>query len=330
MTSFAAKNIINKNINERNNTETQLDFNVILSNTVSHNKFMFKLIQCAENTYYLSCFANIGVYYLGNNEVLLIDSGDHKKSVGDLDKILSERGWKVKMIVNTHAHSDHIYGNEFFTEKYGCEVYASDIERYLVAQTKIDEKFFYNAVPIPRSKNPLFSFLGTKVKLLTKDALPKGFDIISLPGHTYNMVGIKTADNVWFLGDALLSPQTFEGYKIPFNLNINDCIETAKMLANFQGNFFVPSHVTPSSSIKELAEFNAKRLTEIKEYIYKICDGKSLEEIITQTDCDMKLDLNLDKYAKITISTKGYLQALIDDGKITAKIENGKMIYVKI
>ncbi|MCM1544670.1 MAG: MBL fold metallo-hydrolase, partial [Ruminococcus sp.] len=182
---------------------------------------MFKFIQCGENTYYLACFANIGVYYLGNSEVMLIDSGDHKKSVGDLDKALTERGWKVKMIVNTHAHSDHIYGNEFFVQKYGCEVYASEVERHLVAQTKVDEKFFYNAVPIPRSKNPLYSFLQTEVKLLTKDVLPAGFEIISLPGHTYNMIGIKTADDVWFLGDAILAKETFDGYKIPFNLSIN-------------------------------------------------------------------------------------------------------------
>lgn len=288
---------------------------------------MFKFIQCAENTYYLACYANIGVYYLGNNEVLLIDSGDHKKSTGDLDAALTERGWRVKMIVNTHSHGDHIWGNKFFHEKYGCEIYASDIERYLVEQTKVDEKFFFNAVPITQGKNPLYTFLGTQVKLLTKDVLPQGFDIMPLPGHSHNMVGIKTADGVWFLGDAVLTPQTFEGYKIPFNLSINDCIKTAEMLSNFEGRWFVCSHVEPCGDIRELARYNAKKLTEIKDYFYSICDGKSFEEIFRQADIDMGIGLNLDKYAKIGIAVKGYLQALLEDGKITAETDDGRMVY---
>lgn len=290
---------------------------------------MFKFIQCAANTYYLACYANIGVYVLSDSQVILVDSGDHKKSTTDLDNALTERGLKVKTIINTHSHGDHIWGNKFFLEKYGCDIYAPELERYLVEQTKIDERFFYNAVPISRGKFPLYTYLGADVKRLDSLCLPEGFELLPLDGHSHNMTGIKTPDDVWFLGDALLAPQTYDSYKIPFNLNINGCIKTADMLQGLKGKLFVCSHVPAMEDIKELAIYNANKLRELKEYFYSVSDGKTVEEIIIQADKDMGLKLDLDKYAKVTISVKGYLQALIEDNRLDAKIDNAKMIYIK-
>ena len=81
---------------------------------------MFEVKHIQGNTYYLRCFSNIGIYDLGGGEVILIDTGDHKKSVTDLYNALEERNWRVKAIFNTHSHLDHIAGNRFFREKYGC------------------------------------------------------------------------------------------------------------------------------------------------------------------------------------------------------------------
>ena len=51
---------------------------------------MFQLLQCGANTYYLKCFSNIGVYDLGDGTCVLIDAGDHKKSVSDLNKAIAD------------------------------------------------------------------------------------------------------------------------------------------------------------------------------------------------------------------------------------------------
>ncbi|MGN1195340.1 MAG: MBL fold metallo-hydrolase, partial [Acutalibacteraceae bacterium] len=272
----------------------------------------------------------VGVYYLGENEVMLIDSCDHKKSVKDLDLALSERGWKVKFIVNTHSHLDHIHGNDFFREKYGCEIYAPETERLFVDVLALERTAYFTAVPMRAPFDPTYVPTKERTKLLTKDILPVGFDIVSLPGHTLNMVGIKTADGVWFTADSVLAKETFEGYGIPFFLLVNQSIETAKNVAALQGNYFVPAHAKACESIKELALYNAESLIKLKSFIESIADGRSLEGILKEADRQMSLDFNPDKYTKISVTVKGMLQGLIDDGKITADIIDGRMVYKKI
>lgn len=288
---------------------------------------MFKLIHCTGNTYYLRCFSNIGVYDLGNDEVVLIDSGDHKKSVHDLDVALVQRGWKVKMIINTHSHIDHIAGNRYFKEKYGCEIYASETERALAQEPNIEGTFYFNSIPIRRMPNGSLTDKGVEVKLLTKSVLPQGFETIELPGHNFNMIGIKTPDDVWFVADSIIANRTFDSYKIPFFLDINKSIETAKKLPQLKGKMFVPSHMPASEDITETALYNAKRLEKLKEYFLSICNEKSLEEILQKADEDMDLDFNADKYAKVSLIVKSFLQALIDDKKITAEIEHHRLVY---
>lgn len=291
---------------------------------------MFKLIQCAENTYYLDSFAKVGVYDLGGGEVMLIDSCDHKKSVRDLDAALEEHGWRVKYIVNTHSHLDHIHGNGYFREKYGCEIYAPETERLFVDVLALERTAYFTALPMRTPYDPTFVPTGERTKLLTKDVLPDGFEIVSLPGHTLNMVGIKTADGVWFTADSVLAKETFEGYGIPFFLLVNQSIETAKNVAELEGNYFVPAHAVPGESIRELALYNAEALTKLKAFIGEIADGRSLEGILKEADRQMKLDYNPDKYTKVSVTVKGMLQGLIDDGLYTADMEDSRLVYKRI
>lgn len=289
---------------------------------------MFELKKLINNTYYLECFSNIGVYYLGNGEVILIDAGDHKKSVSDLNKALEERNWKVKAVFNTHSHLDHVAGNRFFKETYGCKVYASEKEQFYGENTQIDIAEIFLGVPIKINKTSMLNNPGTETELLTEETLPEGFEIMCLPGHTFNMIGIKTPDDVWFIGDSILAKQTYESYKIPFFFDINKSIETCEMISEMEAAYFVPSHDTPyKNNIKNLALYNADKLREIKEYILSVADGRTLEEIMQKTYEDLEIIYNLEKYARVIFTLRAVLQSLISDGRINAEIIGGKLIY---
>ena len=78
---------------------------------------MYELIQAGEKTYYIDCPAKIGIYRVSGDEVCLIDSGNDKNAGKKALRILEEQGWKLKMILNTHFHADHIGGNESFSRE---------------------------------------------------------------------------------------------------------------------------------------------------------------------------------------------------------------------
>lgn len=291
---------------------------------------MFNLIQCAANTYYLKCYSNAGVYDLGDGTCVLIDTCDHRKSVSDLNKAITEHGWRVRIILNTHCHIDHISGNRFFRATYGCEIYAPPIETFFVKENRIEPSYYYLGVPTNRSRNFFFRDLGTKAKELTEDVLPDGFALLPLPGHCYNMVGIKTPDDVWFLGDAVVDASTFESYRLPLFYDINKSIDTLRMLETLNGALFVPAHTTASEDISALCRLNADALIENKKEILAISDGHIFEDIFAAVCRQFGIVLDMDKYAKLTFTVRIYLQALLEDGTLTATLEDGKLVYHKL
>ncbi|MDR0385008.1 MAG: MBL fold metallo-hydrolase, partial [Prevotellaceae bacterium] len=81
-------------------------------------KLTFNPLQ--ENTY---------IVYDDTNECVIIDPGcqtPQEKSV--LKQFISDAGLKPKVLLNTHCHFDHIFGNNFVCGEYGIKLWASEAE----------------------------------------------------------------------------------------------------------------------------------------------------------------------------------------------------------
>ena len=78
---------------------------------------MFDLNQVGERSYYINCPAKIGIYKSNDTDVYLIDSVNDKDAGRKVRKILSENGWNLKGIINTHSNADHIGGNKYLQVK---------------------------------------------------------------------------------------------------------------------------------------------------------------------------------------------------------------------
>jgi len=65
------------------------------------------LQKIASNTYLIPSPANIGLY-VRDEQAILIDSGNDKEAGRQILKLLNEKNWKVKLIVNTHSNADHL------------------------------------------------------------------------------------------------------------------------------------------------------------------------------------------------------------------------------
>jgi glyoxylase-like metal-dependent hydrolase (beta-lactamase superfamily II) len=288
---------------------------------------MFDIVETLGNTYYYSAFSNVGVYKLNKSEVVLIDSCDHKRMVRSLDNILEKNSLRVKTIIDTHCHVDHIAGNKFFYDKYGCEILASKGEQGFIAYPDREPRFYYSGINTDKSRNPFFLTEPSDAKVITPENTPDGFEIISLPGHSFDMIGVRTPDNVVFLADSILSKKTWDEYKLPFFYSVNESLKTLEDIKNIKAKLFVPAHDEPLDNICGLAEYNIKSMKHKKELIYDLCDGKSFEELFADVIDKLGLRIMTPKYPMYSVMIRNFLQSLVEDEAICAELEESVLVY---
>ena len=116
---------------------------------------MFELVQVNEKTYYIESPAKIGVYVADGTDVYLIDSGNDKDAGRKIRKLLDEKGWTLKGILNTHSKADHIGGNDYLQRQRKCKVFAG-IETALYSVS-----YFGNVLQTRLSLRDLQVFAGS-------------------------------------------------------------------------------------------------------------------------------------------------------------------------
>ena len=82
---------------------------------------MLKIKIFPHNLYQMNAY----LLYDETGEAVLIDAGNSNED--ELQEIVSftkEEGLKIKMLLNTHAHIDHIIGNDEIIEKFDVKLYA--------------------------------------------------------------------------------------------------------------------------------------------------------------------------------------------------------------
>lgn len=289
---------------------------------------MFEVLNVKGNTYYFNAFSNIGIFDKGNGEAVLIDSCDHKRMVRSVDRYLSEKGLRVSAVISTHCHVDHICGNRFFYEKYGCDILCSEKEKMFIAYPDLESSFYYSGIDTDKTRNFFFMTEPSKADTITENNTPKGFEIIDLPGHSFGMIGVRTPDNVVFTADAVIAEKTWEEYKLPFFHSVNDSLQTLEKLKGMKADFFVPSHCgVVEGDIAPLAQYNIDRLLWTKEMFLSICHGKSFDEIFSLMMKELQLNIKTQKYPMYAIQVRNFLQALVEDDKIFASMKGDKFIY---
>jgi hydroxyacylglutathione hydrolase len=134
-------------------------------------------------------------YLIGDEEAgeaLFIDPAD------DTDRLLSEaksHGLKIKYIVNTHAHVDHIMGNAEMVKKTGAKIVIHEEDAPLLVRQPQDLLIMFRAKPSPPAD------------ILVKDngviRVGKiGLKVLHTPGHSPGGICLY-GDSKVFTGDTL-------------------------------------------------------------------------------------------------------------------------------
>lgn len=275
-----------------------------------------ELTKLGEKTYCIQNPTNIGIYKLDDEKVCLIDTGNDKESGRKILKIINEQNWQVECIINTHSNADHVGGNKFIQDRTNCKILSSKIETAIINNPELEPALLYGAMPLNELNNKFLLAKESNCQVIDNN-LPKGLEYFTLKGHFIDMIGIKTSDNIYFLGDSIFSEETINKYHIFFIYDVEKYLQTLDFLETLNGTFYIPSHVKPLTDLKELIKLNKNKINEICNAILNACQNPTTtEEIIKNIFDTYNLEININQYALLGSTIKSYLTYLNNQNRV--------------
>lgn len=289
-----------------------------------------ELVKVGEKTYYIKNATNIGIYKIDDRNVYLIDTGNDKDAGKKILKIIDEQGWNVKGIITTHSNADHIGGNKVIQDRTNCTILANNIEKSFTQFPILESSYLYGGYPFKDIRN---KFLLAKKSIVTsiENNLPDGLEYFDLKGHFFDMIGIKTSDNVYFLADSLFSEETITKYHLFFIYDVREFLNTLDYLNTLKGSLYIPSHCEATSDISSLIELNRNKVNEIMNKIYNVCEKEmTFEEVLKFIFDDYNLVMNANQYVLVGSTIRSYLSYLYDENKLCYEFKENKMIWKQV
>lgn len=282
-------------------------------------------------TSYIDADINIGLYSLNERDIVLFDTGTGRDESKEALRLILEAGLNVKAILLTHCHTDHCGGALLFKKAFPkLKIYAPDIERQFIENPHLMGLFVYPSTSFDY-------FLDYRHKPTKVNGSYKGnhitiegvtFGLVDLGGHSPNMTGIVTPDNVLYGSDAYVTTAYVEKAKILYSYDIDRDLTVKQHLLGSTYSGIIIAHgqpeVSPVSSIlSNLAYYN--HFFDVVEDQLKTPMG--LESLIHALIERQGITLRPFSYLIAQGSIAGLLVYMQKHDRIEQFIENGQMLY---
>ncbi|MGH4038237.1 MAG: MBL fold metallo-hydrolase [Sphaerochaeta sp.] len=290
-------------------------------------EFEFKKV--SGNTYYFIDTNRVVLYKTGEKSVVLLDSGKNKKAAIKILDVINSYDWTLEAIYLSHSHADHMGGAAYLKDQTGCKVYCPAVEIDLTISTFLEPSFIFGGNPPHELCLPFLRAEPCKTELMTEDVLPKGISMIALPGHTYNMYGFKTDDNVYFLADAYVGSEILSNHPISYLYEVGKYLDTLEMLEKLNGAYYIAAHAVPSNDIHPVIKLNRDNVLEIMDAINKILKEEpcSFDKLLAKLFTHFNLLMNFIQHYLVGCTIKSYLNYMREEKKIDTKVVDNQLLW---
>jgi glyoxylase-like metal-dependent hydrolase (beta-lactamase superfamily II) len=287
------------------------------------------LLHLAGDSWLLPGPTNIGVYADGPS-AFLVDSGNDKDAGRKILKLLAEKEWILKAIINTHSNADHIGANNYLQGMTDCEIWATRGESAFIETPLLESSLLWGGFPYLELRSKFFEAKPSRVtRVLDPTTGTDGhFTFLPLPGHYVDMVGVLTKDGVFYLGDSVFGENILEKYKIPFIYDVQAFKTSLDRIASTEALYYVPSHGEACASVKSLIGANREKVEEVEMKLVRILEKPAaFEEILAELCADFGITLDYGQYVLVGSTLRSFLSYLRNEGKAGFSFENNKMLW---
>ena len=155
-----------------------------------------KVKQFTLNPFSMNCY----IYYdEATGDGVIIDPAAFSQSEKDIvTKFIHDNGIKVKYIINTHGHIDHILGNKFAKDTLNVPIYMHKDDEFMISNANEQARFFGLDFPTPP---PVDEYITDDTKLNVNEFELK---FMNTPGHSPGSVCVIDDKNKnVFCGDLI-------------------------------------------------------------------------------------------------------------------------------
>lgn len=209
--------------------------------------------------------ADLPVYRLSDREILLFDSG--RESCPELLDLLDREDLRVRAVVCTHLHEDHIANNESLIGRHGAEIIASASD---IRELRSREPVSYPISALP--KGDRLEVAGVTILLLP------------VPGHTAGQTAYVTPDGVCCVGDALMTRGPLERSKIPYMEDVDRSMESMELLRQTDYPWYIAAHkgAVAAEELPALIDRNLQKELDLYELLRRRITGPTpMEQAVT-------------------------------------------------
>ena len=161
--------------------------------------FTFNPVQ--ENTYLL---------YNEQNECIIIDPGCYSPEEQQvLQMFITDNNLVPKLLVNTHCHLDHVFGNKFISETYGLTLQLHPNEEKMLEKAPASGLMFN--LPFDNYQGDLIFLQPGQTIKLGNDQL----EIIFAPGHSPGSICFYCAEQSFIISGDVLFHQSIGRTDLP-------------------------------------------------------------------------------------------------------------------